>query len=117
MKRPYGGKGAELARIAPSFNHYTQSVLYDDLWERPGLSKRDRSLITIAALIAMHRPDQMIGHMQTGLENGLTNEELGETIMHLAFYASWPNAMVAARKLLTLTERTPTTALDPRHEG
>ena len=103
MKRPYGGKGAELAKIAPDFNRYTQSILYDDLWERPGLSQRDRSLITIAALIAMHRPDQMIGHMQTGMENGISREELGEMITHLAFYASWPNASIAARKLLQLT--------------
>lgn len=112
MKRPYGGKGAELAELMPDFNHYTQSILYDDLWERPGLSQRDRSLITIAALIAMHRPDQMIGHMQTGIENGLSREEIGEMIAHLAFYASWPNAAVAARKLLQLTRQGG--AKDPR---
>ncbi|WP_066796634.1 carboxymuconolactone decarboxylase family protein [Sphingomonas soli] len=105
MMRPYGGKGAELAKVAPDFNQYTQSVLYDDLWERGGLSQRDRSMITIAALIAMHRPDQMIGHMQTGLENGITREELGEMITHLAFYTSWPNAGIAARKLLQLTQQ------------
>lgn len=99
MKRPYGGKAVELARIAPNFERYTQTILFDDLWDRPGLSQRDRSLITIAALITMHRPEQMIGHMQTGLENGLTREELAETIAHLAFYASWSSAAVAARKL------------------
>lgn len=102
MKRPLGGKGQQLARVAPMLNHYTQTLLYDEVWERPGLSKRDRSLITIAALIAMYRPEQIPGHMQTGLENGLTREELGEMITHLAFYASWPNAVSAARCLLNL---------------
>jgi 4-carboxymuconolactone decarboxylase len=102
MKRPLGGKGAELAKVAPGLNHYTATLLYEDVWERPGLSKRDRSLVTIAALIAMCRPDQIPGHMQTGLENGLTREEIGEMITHLAFYASWPNAVTAARCLLDL---------------
>ena len=102
MKRPLGGRGTQLAKVAPALNHYTQNVLYDEVWERPGLSKRDRSLITIAALVAMYRPEQITGHMQTGLENGLTREEIGEAITHLAFYASWPNAITAARCLLNL---------------
>ena len=112
MKRPHGGRGAELAKVAPGLNHYTQSILYDEVWERPGLSKRDRSLITIAALIAMNRPDQIPGHMEVGLENGLTREELGEMITHLAFYASWPNAVSAARKLLDLVNE-----MDAKKEG
>jgi len=102
MKRPLGGRGEQLAKVAPGLNHYTATVLYEDVWERPGLSKRDRSMITIAALIAMCRPEQITGHMQTGMENGLTREEIGEMITHLAFYASWPNAVTAARCLLNL---------------
>ena len=105
MKRPLGGRGEQLAKVAPALNHYTATVLFEEVWERPGLSKRDRSMITIAALIAMYRPEQLAGHMELGLENGLTREELGEMITHLAFYASWPNATSAARKLLDLTER------------
>jgi 4-carboxymuconolactone decarboxylase len=96
MKRP--GTGARLAPIAPTFNRYTEEILMEDLWERPGLSQRDRSLCVIAALIALHRPDQMGSHFRTGLDNGLTRKEIAEMITHLAFYTSFPNAAVAARK-------------------
>ena len=98
MKRPNNGRGAMLAQVAPTFNRYTEEILMEGLWDRPGLSQRDRSLCVIAALIALHRPDQMIGHMRTGLENGLTRQEIAEVITHLAFYTSFPNAAVAARK-------------------
>jgi len=86
----------------PALNDYTDRILYDEVWERPGLSKRDRSLITIAALVAMHRPEQLPAHLALGLENGLTKEEIGEALTHLAFYASWPSAISASRKLLDL---------------
>lgn len=102
MKRPNSGRGAMLAEVAPTFNRYTEEILMEDLWERPGLSQRDRSLCVIAALIALHRPDQMIGHMRTGLENGLKRQEIAEAITHLAFYTSFPNAGVAARKFSEL---------------
>jgi 4-carboxymuconolactone decarboxylase len=67
------------------------------VWERPGLSKRDRSLITVAALMAMGRSDQLTGHLERALANGVTREEIGEVITHLAFYAGWPAAMTAGR--------------------
>lgn len=86
----------EVRRVAPRLIELTESVVYGDIWERPGLSKRDRSLITVAALIAMHRPDQLKGHTERALANGVTREELGEVITHLAFYAGWPNAGTAA---------------------
>jgi 4-carboxymuconolactone decarboxylase len=70
-------------------------VLFGDVWERPGLSKRDRSLATVAALVALHRPAQLRFHLDYGLQNGLSKEELIEVITHLAFYAGWPNAMSA----------------------
>lgn len=103
MKRPSGGRGKELASVAPLLNEITQDVLYDKVWERGQLSKRDRSLITIACLVALNR-DQVQGHMELGLENGLSVEELGEAIAHMAFYAGWPVAVTAARKLKTIVD-------------
>lgn len=103
MKRPAGGRGRELADVAPLLDQITQEVLYDKVWERPQLSPRDRSLITITCLIALNR-EQAQGHMELGLENGLTVEELGEAIAHIAFYAGWPVAVSAARKLKTLVD-------------
>ncbi|WP_206366442.1 carboxymuconolactone decarboxylase family protein [Sphingomonas gei] len=103
MKRPSGGRGKELAGVAPLLDEITQRVLYDEVWERPELSKRDRSLITITCLIALNR-DQAQGHMELGLENGLTEEELGEAIAHIAFYAGWPVAVSAARKLKNIVD-------------
>ena len=70
-------------------------MLFGDVWERPGLSKRDRSLATVSALIAMNRPDQLRFHLGKALENGVEKEELIEVITHLAFYSGWPNAMSA----------------------
>jgi 4-carboxymuconolactone decarboxylase len=70
-------------------------VLYGDIWERPELSKRDRSLITVAALIALNRPDQLRSRLRIARQNGVTQEELIETITHLAFYTGWPNAVSA----------------------
>ena len=83
------------ADIAPALGEYTDKVLFGDVWERPELSKRDRSLVTVAALIAMNRPDQLRSHLVRARENGVTQEELIETITHLAFYAGWPNAVTA----------------------
>jgi len=73
-----------------------ERVLFGEVWERPGLSKRDRSLITCATLIALGREKQLVGHLQRALDNGLTKNELSEVITHLAFYAGWPAAMTAA---------------------
>jgi 4-carboxymuconolactone decarboxylase len=81
--------------IAPKLADLTDRVLYADIWERPQLSKRDRSLVTVAALIALHRPDQLRSHLTLARQNGVTEEELVETITHLAFYAGWPNSVTA----------------------
>lgn len=81
--------------FAPKLAELTDSVLFGDVWERPELSKRDRSLITVAALVAMNRPEQLRFHLDKARENGLGEEELIEVITHLAFYAGWPNAMTA----------------------
>lgn len=82
--------------IAPKLAELTDEVLYADVWERPGLSKRDRSLVTVSALIAMNRPDQLRSHLGLASRNGLTREELVETITHLAFYSGWPSSVTAA---------------------
>ena len=82
--------------INPKFAELTDQVLFGDIWERPGLSKRDRSLVTVSALVAMNRPDQMRGHLQRARDNGLTEAELIEAITHLAFYAGWPSAVTAS---------------------
>lgn len=82
--------------VAPKFAELTDKVLYADVWERPELSKRDRSLVTVSALIALNRPDQLRSHMTLASQNGLTREELVETITHLAFYSGWPNSVTAA---------------------
>jgi 4-carboxymuconolactone decarboxylase len=81
--------------FAPKLVELTDKVLFGDVWERPGLSKRDRSLATVSALIALNRPEQLRYHLQRARENGVTKEELIETITHLAFYSGWPNAMTA----------------------
>jgi len=79
----------------PKLAELTDNVLFADVWERPGLSKRDRSLITVAALVALNRPEQLRAHLQRAKENGVTKDEVVEVITHLAFYAGWPNAVSA----------------------
>jgi 4-carboxymuconolactone decarboxylase len=92
--RPRPSQGA-IGDFAPKLAQITDDVLYGDIWERPDLSKRDRSLATVAALIAMNRPDQLRSHLRIARQNGVTQEELIETITHIAFYAGWPNAVTA----------------------
>ena len=87
----------EVRGVVPKLIDLTEKVVYGDVWERPGLSKRDRSLITVAALTAMCRGDQLKGHIERALANGVTKEEIGEVITHMAFYSGWPTAMTAAR--------------------
>jgi 4-carboxymuconolactone decarboxylase len=82
-----------MREMAPKLAELTDDVLFGDVWERPGLSKRDRSLVTVSALVAMYRPEQLRSHLARARENGLTQDELIEAITHLAFYAGWPNAV------------------------
>lgn len=84
-----------LGDVAPKLVELTDEVVFGDIWERPGLSKRDRSLVTVAALVAMYRGRELPGHLHRALENGVTKEELVELITHLAFYSGWPTAMSA----------------------
>ena len=83
------------ADIAPALDDYTQRVLFGEVWERPQLSKRDRSLVTVAALVAGYRTNELPFHLGRALENGVTGSELIEAITHLAFYAGWPAANMA----------------------
>ena len=95
-KAPPSAKRDRIKNFVPALVDYTNDVVYGDLWERPGLSKRDRSLVTVAALTALYRPDQIRGHIWRALDNGVTREEIVELITHLAIYAGWPNAGTAA---------------------
>jgi 4-carboxymuconolactone decarboxylase len=93
--------------IAPKLAELTDSLLYADIWARPRLSRRDRSLVTVSALVAMNRPDQLRSHLALARENGVTREQLVEAITHLAFYAGWPSAVTAigiAKETLPLQE-------------
>jgi 4-carboxymuconolactone decarboxylase len=81
--------------FSPKLVSLTDDVLFGDIWARSELSPRDRSLITVAALITGGNTEQLSGHLQRARENGLTETELKEVIIHLAFYAGWPRAMSA----------------------
>jgi 4-carboxymuconolactone decarboxylase len=83
--------------FAPKFVQLTDDVLFGDMWERPELSKRDRSLITVALLVGGGITDQLVGHLNRGLDHGLTEDELTEAIVHLAFYAGWPKSISALK--------------------
>jgi 4-carboxymuconolactone decarboxylase len=82
--------------VVPKLIDLTEKVVYGDVWERPGLNKRDRSLITVASLVAMNRTEQLRGHVARALDNGVTRDEIAEIITHMAFYSGWPTAMSAA---------------------
>lgn len=84
-----------LGDTAPKLLELTEQVLFADVWERPTLSKRDRSLVTVACLLALNRPEQLGWHLARAVENGVTKDELIEAITHLAFYAGWPSAVSA----------------------
>lgn len=81
--------------IAPDLTDITDKVLFDDVWQRPQLSPRDRSLVTISALIALYRSNELPFHLRKALENGVTRDEIIEVITHLAFYSGWPTASTA----------------------
>jgi 4-carboxymuconolactone decarboxylase len=81
--------------IAPALGEYTDNVLFGDVWKRPGLSPRDRSLITVATLVAGYRTNELPHHLKRALDNGVTPDELVELVTHLAFYAGWPAANTA----------------------
>jgi 4-carboxymuconolactone decarboxylase len=93
--RQIGGGRRTIGDIAPKLAELTDDVLFDDVWNRTDLAARDRSLITVAVLIAGGDADQLRFHLGRARENGLSETELLEAITHLAFYAGWPKAMTA----------------------
>ncbi|MES2999773.1 MAG: carboxymuconolactone decarboxylase family protein [Pseudomonadota bacterium] len=94
-----------MARVAPKLSEISDSVLFGDIWSRPQLSPRDRSLITVAALVALYRLEQLPFHVQKAMDNGVSKEELGELTTHLAFYAGWPCAASACVIIDSVTSR------------
>lgn len=98
-----GGRKA-FGDFAPGMVHYTDRVLFDEVWEREGLSKRDRSLATVAALTALGKTDQLAFHLGFARRNGVTDEELKEALLHLSFYTGWPNGMGATTVLKKVIE-------------
>jgi 4-carboxymuconolactone decarboxylase len=108
---------AQMGGTAPALARYTNSVVFGDLWRRPDLAPRDRSLVTIAALIAAGQDDQLAFHIDRGMNNGLTRTEVSEIITHLAFYAGWPRAVSAvpvAKKVFETRAGTAAQASEPR---
>jgi 4-carboxymuconolactone decarboxylase len=99
-EEPTGAREA-FGDIAPALATYTDKVLFGDVWRRPELSPRDRSLITVASLVSLYRVNELPFHLKRALENGVTRDELVETITHLAFYSGWPTANTA----LSITRR------------
>src|SRR3954467_12327809 len=108
-QKPVSGARATIGDIAPKLAALTEDVLFADVWERPELSKRDRSLVTCAALVATGKTEQMGFHFPRALENGVTREELIEMLTHLAFYVGWPSAMSAVARAKEV--------LGPRSQG
>lgn len=96
MAKPLPSARDRIGAVAPKLVDLTEKVLFGDVWERPGLSKRDRSLITCAALVALNRTEQLRGHLVRAETNGVKRDEIIELITHLAFYSGWPTAMSAA---------------------
>lgn len=93
------------SEVAPGVVHYTDAVVFHDLWLRPGLTPRDRSLVTVSALIANGQVAQLAGHLERGLNNGLTKAQVGEVLTHLQFYAGWPNVFSALPVVKTVFEQ------------
>ena len=86
-----------MQEVSPKLAELSADVLFGDIWERPELSKRDRSLITVANLVALYRTDQLKGHIGRALDNGVTKTEISEIILHTTFYAGWPVGANAVR--------------------
>jgi 4-carboxymuconolactone decarboxylase len=99
--------GEQFGTVASGLVQYTTDVLFRDLWLRPGLAPRDRSLVTVSALIATGQVAQITYHLSRAMDNGLTQAQAGEVITHLAFYAGWPNAFSALPVAKEVFERRP----------
>jgi 4-carboxymuconolactone decarboxylase len=99
--------GQQFGNVAPGLVQYTTDVLFRDLWLRPGLAPRDRSLVTVSALVATGQVAQITYHLNRAMDNGLTQEQAGEVVTQLAFYAGWPNAFSALPVVKEVMEKRP----------
>ena len=97
----------QFGKVTPGLVQYTTDVLFRDLWLRPELAPRDRSLVTVSALVATGQVAQVTYHLNRAMDNGLTQEQAGEVVAHLAFYAGWPNAFSAAPVFKDVFEKRP----------
>lgn len=104
MAAPPSARRDRINHAFPKLVEMTNEYVYGDVWARPQLSKRDRSMVTIAALVALGWQDQLNSHINRGLANGLTREEVSEIITHLAMYSGWPSAMTAAHVAVDVFE-------------
>ena len=96
----------QVREFAPKLMEVTDDVLFGDIWERPGLSPRERSLITVAALVALYRTNELPSHIKRARANGISKDELAELFTHLAFYAGWPCAITAVRTAIVTLDET-----------
>jgi len=101
------GVEQQFGKVAPGIVQYTTDVLFRDLWLRPDLAPRDRSLVTVSALIACGQAAQIPYHLNRAMDNGLTQAEAAEVITHLAFYVGWPNAFSALPVAKEVFEKRP----------
>ena len=104
MAAPPSARRDRIKPVFPKLVEMTNDYVYGDVWERKQLSKRDRSLVTISALVALGWQEQLASHIQRGLANGLTREEIAEAITHLAMYSGWPSAMTASHVAMDVFE-------------
>ncbi|WP_343728271.1 carboxymuconolactone decarboxylase family protein [Duganella sp.] len=93
-----------MGSMAPKLAELTDRILFDDIWQRAVLSPRERSLVTVAALVALYRLEQLPFHLHRARDNGVSREELAELMTHLAFYSGWPTAASAINVLKQLEE-------------
>ena len=96
----------QVRAFAPKLMELTDNVLFGDVWERPELSPRDRSLITVAALVALYRINELPSHIRRAQQNGISKDEMAELFTHLAFYTGWPTAITATRIAIETLDET-----------
>ncbi|WP_339546757.1 carboxymuconolactone decarboxylase family protein [Pseudomonas sp. RA_35y_Pfl2_P32] len=99
MNTTMGTEPTQQDEYPQKFAELTDNLLFGDMWKRTQLTPRERSLVTVSALVAMYRLEQLPFHLQRAMDNGLSDEELTEAITHLAFYSGWPTAASALRLL------------------
>lgn len=103
---------AEMQEVAPGFAKLTQDLLFGDIWKRPPLSAKEKSMVTVTTLLSLNRIEQLEGHLNRALDNGVTKEELVGVITHVAFYAGWPTAASGIKHLKNVLDNRAAKAKD-----